>query len=350
MYDLKEFKKIFDPLIQAFLDEKIKNLSKIGNKQNLEYISYIKLFLTEGKRLRPYLAFLTYKTYGGKKDNEALHLLVFLELLHAFLLVHDDIMDKADTRHNIPTAHKFIASKVKNLNGIDPEYFGISQAILLGDFLFAWAFEILTSNKDFEGEILKEIEFVISFTMDNVISGQMLDLNTTLFEKVSLEDILTKLTLKTADYSFVTPMKVGARLAGNIKNDKFFEDLGKALGIAFQTQDDLLDIKFDESSTHKSSLNDVQERQQTFFTYYIFNNGTDNDKNLLSKYFGKKLSDEDKIILRNLFEESGAIKYGEKIMNDNFEEAKKFLEEQKIDNEFKQKFLDLISLIEKRKN
>lgn len=348
--EIQQFKKILDPLIQSFLDKKLESLSSLGDKQSFEYLSYLKMFLTEGKRLRPYLAFLTYKAYGGKKDKEAIEFLIFLELLHAFLLIHDDIMDKADIRHNIPTAHRFIEQKIKSNKDIDAGYFGISQAICLGDFLYSWAYEVLNENKSFDEKTLKKIRSILSATMDRVILGQILDLDTTISEKVSLNSIMTKLTLKTAYYSFINPMQVGAALSENENDNKFFEDFGKSLGIAFQTQDDLLDIKFDESQTHKSSLNDVSQRQQTFFTYYIFNEGTEKEKNLISEYFGKELSDSDKKILRKLFEESGAIKYGEKVMNDNFESAKKILEEQKIDSEYKQKFLDLINLIEERKS
>nr|MBI5455936.1 polyprenyl synthetase family protein [Candidatus Levybacteria bacterium] len=346
--ELQQFKKIIDPLIQAFLDQKLKSLSLIGNEETKDYLNYLKLFLTEGKRIRAYLAFLTYKAHSGKKDKDILNLLVFIELLHAFLLIHDDIMDKADQRHNIKTAHKFIEEKVKHLEKIDSAYFGISQAILLGDYLFAWTHEILDTNRSFDKEIIKKVKLILSTIMDEVILGQMIDLDTTLYEKVNKEEIIKKITLKTAYYSFVRPMQIGAILSGNEYDEKFLENFGTYIGIAFQTQDDLLDIKFDESETHKSSFNDVTQRQQTFFSYFIFNEGTMQQKILLSKYFGKHLSDLDKKILRKMFEESGAIDYGEKIMVENFKSANKLLEKQKMDQEYKYLFFKLIEIIENR--
>ena len=348
--ELQQFKKTIDPLIQAFLDQKLKSLSFIGNEETKDYLNYLKLFLTEGKRIRAYLAFLAYKAHGGKKDKDILGLLVFIELLHAFLLIHDDIMDKAEKRHGIKTAHVFIAEKVKSLKGIDPDYFGISQAILLGDYLFAWTHEILDTNASFDKEIIKKVKLILSATMDEVILGQMIDLNTTLYERVDKEKIIKKITLKTAYYSFVRPMQIGAILSRNEYDEEFLEDFGKHLGIAFQTQDDLLDIKFDESKTHKSSFNDVQERQQTFFTNYIFFNGSEKDKTILSKYFGKKLSEDNKNNLRKIFEESGAIAYGEKIMQENFNSAKKLLKKQQMDQEYKNIFFKLITIIENRQS
>lgn len=348
--ELQQFKKTIDPLIQAFLDKKLKSLSVIGNEATKDYLNYLKLFLTEGKRIRAYLAFLTYKAYGGKKDKDALSLLVFIELLHAFLLIHDDIMDKADKRHNIKTAHKFIEEKVKHLTQIDSGYFGISQAILLGDYLFSWTHEILDTNASFDKEIIKQVKLILSTIMDEVILGQMIDLNTTLYEKVSKEEIMKKITLKTAYYSFVRPMQIGATLSGKEYDEKFLENFGKHLGIAFQTQDDLLDIKFEELQTHKSSFNDIEQRQQTFFSYFIFNEWSTKQKILLSKYFGKHLSDFDKKILRKMFEESGAIAYGEKIMQENFKQAKILLEKQEMNQEYKNLFFKLIRLIENRQS
>lgn len=348
--ELQQFKKTIDPLIQAFLDQKLKSLSLIGNEETKNYLNYLKLFLTEGKRIRAYLAFLMYKAHAGEKDKDILNLLVFIELLHAFLLIHDDIMDKANQRHSIKTAHKFIEKKVKHLKSIDSAYFGISQAILLGDYLFAWTHEILDTNTIFDKKIIKDVKLILSKIMDEVILGQMIDLNTTLYEKVNKEEIIKKITLKTAYYSFVRPMQIGAILSGEKYDEKFLERFGTYLGIAFQTQDDLLDIKFDESKTHKSSFNDIEQRQQTFFTNYIFFNGSLEEKNTLSKYFGKKISKEDKKSLRKMFEESGAITYGEKIMQENFNDAKKLLKKQKMDQEYKDLFFEVIKLIETRQN
>lgn len=348
--EIQQFKKTLDPLIQSFLDSKLKKLSLIGDKTTSEYLNYLKLFLNEGKRIRAYLAYLTYKAQGGKKDNEVLELLVFIELLHAFLLIHDDIMDKAEIRHGIKTAHKFIEEKVGDIKGVDSKNFGISQAILLGDYLFAWAYEIIDKNKKFDKETLEKVKSIVSETIDEVVLGQMLDLNTTLQEKVSKEEIIKKITIKSAYYSFVRPMQIGAVISENKFNQKLFEELGKNLGIAFQTQDDLLDINVDEAKTHKSTFNDVTQRQQTLFTYHVFHKGTDAQKKLLSKYFGTKLKDFEKKELRRIFEDSGAIEEGKRIIAENFTKAKDIVNESELEQIYKHKFIDLIKLLTNRGN
>src|SRR3990167_6489467 len=321
--ELEEFKREIDPLILDFLDRKIKNLPSHANKNVDYYLEYLKKFLTEGKRIRPYLAYTTYKAYGGKKDNEVIRFLIFLELFHAFALIHDDIMDKADKRHNIPTAHEYIKSGALNNKKIDALHFGNSEAILLGDYLYTMTNEILSGNKDFSDKILDDVRKIFFEMNDEILLGQMIDFDITLVEKAKLADIVDKTILKTAYYSFIRPMHIGAALTGRHFDEKFFIDFGKALGLAFQTQDDLLDIKYDESQTHKSSFNDIAARQQTVFVYHVFHKGSKSQKDLLSRYFGKKLNNSEKLKLRKIFEDSGAINYGEKIMKENFNQARK---------------------------
>ena len=346
--ELEEFKREIDPLILDFLDRKIKNLPSHANKNVDYYLNYLKKFLTEGKRIRPYLAYITYKAYGGKKDKEAINLLIFLELFHAFALIHDDIMDKADKRHDIPTAHQYIKSYVSNIRDIDSLHFGVSEAILLGDYLYSWTNELLNSNKKFEEKILRKVRDIFFRMNDEVFLGQMIDFDITLNEKANEKDITDKTILKTAYYSFVRPMHIGAALTGNSFDEKFFINFGKALGLAFQTQDDLLDIKYDESQTHKSSFNDIAARQQIVFVYHVFHKGSKSQKKLLSEVFGKKLTDSQKKKLRKVFEGSGAITYGEKIMKENFNQARKILMKQKMGKKYKDLFLELLSKIERR--
>lgn len=346
--ELEQFKRKIDPLILDFLDRKLKSLPSHSNKNVDFYLEYLKKFLREGKRIRPYLAYLTYKAYGGKKDKEAIRFLIFLELFHAFALIHDDIMDKANKRHNIPTAHEYIKSYVSKYKRIDSSHFGNSEAILLGDYLYSMTNEILSESKYFNDKILNEVRKIFFEMNDEVILGQMIDFDITLYEKAKLEDIVDKTILKTAYYSFIRPMHIGAALTGKSFDKKFFINFGRALGLAFQTQDDLLDIKYDESQTHKSSFNDIAARQQTVFVYHVFNKGNKFQKNLLSKYFGNKLNRSDKLKLRKVFEDSGAVTYGEKMMKENFNQARKILMKQKMDKKYKNLLMSLLEKIERR--
>ncbi|MEK7186542.1 MAG: polyprenyl synthetase family protein [Patescibacteria group bacterium] len=337
---LKEFKDKFDPLLIEFIEKKIKLLQIYKSPDLTKCLSHLKKLLGSGKRIRPYLSFLSYKAYGGTKDKDMMKLLVFMEIFHAFCLVHDDIMDKADKRHGIETFHMLIK----------PPSLGNSIAILIGDFLFSWAFEILLTNKDFDQEKLERTKEIFLKMIDEVITGQFIDINLTGKKTSTEEEIYQKMFLKTASYSFIRPLMIGKALVGEIKDEKFFQEFGKSLGFAFQIQDDLFDIIYDTDEIFKSSFNDVQQRQHTIFTNYIFEKGTNKQKTVLQTYFGKKIEDKDKNKLIKIFNDSKSLEYGKKLIKGNLEKAKKLLKEESMIDTYKNNLLEFIDILNQRKS
>lgn len=334
--ELRDFKKEINIRIIEFFKNKESTLTKHQNLDVDQLLSHVGKILHEGKRIRPYLAYLSYKSFGGKDDKNAIKLSSFLEIFHVFCLVHDDIIDDAGERHGVKTINK---------------QYGNSQAILIGDFLFSWAWEILLTNKEFDEKSLDRIKRIFIEMIDEVFVGQMMDLNITAKNKVSNEEIVNKMLLKTAGYSFIKPMIIGAYLARNIKNEeKSIREFGKYLGLAFQIQDDLLDIKFDSSQTKKSDFNDVTQHQHTLFTNFVFKKGTNEQKQILKDLFGKELNQTDKVVLRKVFIDSGAINYGEKEVINNLNRAKKALGKIKIDEKYKNLFLKLTNDLVNRSN
>ena len=126
--------------------------------------------------------------------------------------------------------------------------------------------------------------------IEEVILGQMIDVDMTITEPASLELIDKKNKYKTASYTFVRPMVTWAILAwASEKVQQQIADLGLHLGLAFQMRDDLLDLTGGDKT--KSLFSDVQEGQQTYFTHYIFEHGTEEQKTLLKNCLGKRLDD-----------------------------------------------------------
>ncbi|KKS11120.1 MAG: Geranylgeranyl pyrophosphate synthase [Parcubacteria group bacterium GW2011_GWB1_41_5] len=281
---LKDFKKRFDPALLNFLDSKTETLRKYNNRDLNNYLLHLRKILQGGKRIRPYLAFLCYKSYGGKEDNKAIKLLVFIEIFHAFCLVHDDILDKADYRHGVSTIHKFATDKTRasNLGSI---HFGNSIAILIGDFLFSWAFELLFNNDNFGEKELKRVTNIFLKMIEEVFIGQFIDVKMSSDENPNEKSIFQKMYLKTAGYSFTHPMMIGASLVKEIKNEEFFKQFGLVLGISFQIQDDLFDIIYDSNEIFKSSFNDIAQHQHTIFTNYVFEKGAKKQREILRTYF-----------------------------------------------------------------
>ncbi len=325
--ELREFKKEFDPLVSNFINNKI---LEISNDKELKFLKdsflYLDKFISDGKRIRPFIAYLTYCSFGGKERKTILEILVFIELFHNFCLVHDDIMDNSSTRHGINTIN---------------QEFGNSQAILIGDYLYSWAWEIASRLKLDRNQSV-DLYNLFSEMTSEVFLGQAIDINLDKKEKVSNDIIFKKTLLKTSGYTFIKPMQIGLLLSDNYSNSniKLLQNLGKNLGLAFQIQDDLLDIISDFNGK-KKTLGDMEEGKHTLISNYVFKNGTKTQKIELKKVFGKKIKNKDKI--RNIFYESGAIDFANDLINNYYDESKK-LAKSKIE------FLELIELLKNRKS
>ncbi len=345
---IKDFKKRFDPALLNFLDSKTKTLRKYNNRDLNNYLLHLRKILQGGKRIRPYLAFLSYKAYGGTEDSKVIKLLVFIEIFHAFCLIHDDVMDKADYRHGVSTIHRFATDKTKAAN-LSSIHFGNSIAILIGDLLFSWSFEILL-NSAFDKATIERARRIFTPMIEEVMVGQFVDIDILKENKVGEKIIFQKMFLKTASYSFIRPMMIGASLVKEIKNEEFFKELGLFLGTAFQIQDDLFDIIYESDEIYKSSFNDIEQGQHTIFTNFVFEKGTKKQREILQTYFSKKVNEKEKKILRGVFQKSGAIEYGKSLIEDGINKANDLLKKEKIAEKYKGPFFEFIDILSKRKS
>lgn len=351
MYSLKEFKEKFDPLLQNYLSFKVDQFTR--NTKNpfvSEIASYCKDLVSHGgKRIRPYLAYVMYVAQGGKDTENILKALLSLEIFHIFALVHDDIMDQGEIRHGIKTLHKLTEEKLKDLKREgDIKRMGESQAILVGDFLFSWSTEIFSTNKDFPIKNLEKAKEYFYKMIDEVILGQMLDVDITSRENPSKELIDEKTRLKTSRYSFVRPMEIGAALATSDDLENFCEEFGTNLGITFQLQDDMLDIIGDPELLNKNILSDVSEGQHTFFTNYILENSSMEQKEKLKEFLGGYINQDNYKSVQELFYLSGAIDAGKKIIAEDLKKSENLINKSTLNFESKKAFLEIIELIRKR--
>ena len=152
--------------------------------------------------------------------------------------------------------------------------------------------------------------------VDEVCIGQMIDVDITTRKKVSKDLIDEKTRLKTAGYSFIKPLQIGAALSGkdNIGIQKFCKEFGLRMGTAFQTQDDLLDITSSAKQLGKTVSLDASQHKRTYFNYY-------------------KSADE-----------------GKRIIKENLDKAKKLIKKLPIEKFYIQKFLNLVKIIEERQS
>ena len=345
--DLIDFKTTFDGILQEYIGGKIKQDSKIINHARTnKFVEYIQTFIfSGGKRLRPYCARAIYMWLGGKEEKAMLSFTMFFELFHSFALMHDDIMDQADKRHNAPSTHHYIQTMLDGHP--NAMHTGESQAILVGDLLYSRAYELLHKDFPFAPELLKEARDNIQHMIEEVILWQMVDVDLSISPPADLEVISKKNMYKTASYTFIRPMMTGAILAGaDTETRELIRQLAENLGLAFQLRDDLQDLTGWDKT--KSMFMDIQEAQQTHFTYYIFNQWTDEQKALLANCLGKRLTNAQIDELKKMFEVSGALERGRKQVNDYLQKAKAIFDTiPMVNQEAKMSFAHMIKKLEK---
>ncbi len=198
-----------------------------------------------GKRLRPFLVVLSSKAAGGDY-RDAYNAAIATELLHNFTLVHDDIMDNANKRRNLETLHN---------------KYDLNTAILTGDSLAAISINILL--KDAKKNPL-EIISAFSKGFIEVCEGQSYDMEFENKEGVTISEYLMMIRKKTAALIEMS-CKIGAIIGGGSRQEiSALSDFGRNLGMAFQIQDDLLDIAAEEADFGKKIGGDLIEGKKTF--------------------------------------------------------------------------------------
>ena len=272
------------------------------------------IYLTKagGKMLRPALTLITSEAVGGSRDN-SLKSAAAIELIHTFSLIHDDIMDDDDMRRGKPAVHKVWDENV---------------AILAGDTLFSKAFEIIM-NSDPEKNTPTQLSQTLATVADacvKICEGQASDMSFEDRYDVSEEEYLDMIFKKTGAL-IAAASKAGAIMGGaNQEVIDAMYDYGRLIGLAFQIQDDYLDVISDEESLGKPIGSDIAEGKMTLMVVKALNEANDEDKQTLIKILedqNSPIEDVNKAI--DLFNKYGSIKYAHDLALENVNKAKEIL-------------------------
>ena len=210
-----------------------------------------------GKRLRGALVCWSSLAHGGRSADDVMGAAVAVELVHLSALVHDDVIDRADTRRGRPSVHARFAAA-----GGD-EDFGRSVAILLGDVLLAAAPAALETCTVDPGALTRARAALVRLQVE-VMAGQFLDVDAVVQREVDVARALTIATLKSGRYSVARPLELGALLAGVPEEDAArLLAVGDPIGVAFQLRDDLLGVFGDPTTTGKPAGADLVEGKRT---------------------------------------------------------------------------------------
>lgn len=270
-----------------------------------ELIAPALALMSKGKRTRGLLLLAASRCSSNHHEESAIAAAAALELYQGSALMHDDIIDRSLTRRSIPSTHVAFTDLHQRASwSSDPTHFGMSSAILLGDLLLS-----LSSDALLEAKPSREALQSFHRMSCEVAFGQYLDIRAEVaaIDNGSVDDALRVLTHKSARYSVVFPLVIGAQLANSSAELlSTLQALGEPLGEAFQLRDDELNIFGDPEITGKPACGDITEGKRTALLALSLAMMPDNDAARMRDLLGKNITSEDIIWIQNTIRDSGA--------------------------------------------
>lgn len=298
----------------AIIQKEIERLAadKKEPKELYAPISYI--MQLGGKRLRPVMVLYAHNLFNDSID-EALPVAMAIEVFHNFTLVHDDIMDNAPIRRNQPTVH---------------EQWDNNVAILSGDAMQIVAYKYLCGVNT---SILKPLIDIFNTTALEVCEGQQYDMNFASRNDVTLPEYIRMIELKTS-VLVAASLKMGALCGGSTEKDaQNMYEFGRNLGMAFQIQDDYLDVYADQDVFGKTVGGDIAENKKTYLLIKAMELAQGEDKNILDRAIRNQIADlEIKIeMVRGVYDNLGIASIAQKAIADYSNRAFCFLDAVNVD-------------------
>lgn len=303
MSDIKEVLGNYSTDITKTIEEELATITP----QNLADAS---VYLTRagGKMLRPALTLITAEAVGGARES-SLNAAAAIELIHTFSLIHDDIMDQDDTRRGMPSVHKV---------------WGDDVAILAGDTLFSKAFELIIGSKGTSSDQNNKALATVADACVKICEGQALDMS---FEErfdVKQDEYMEMIFKKTGAL-IAAATKAGAIMGGASDEviDAMYE-YGRLIGLAFQIQDDYLDLVADEETLGKPIGSDIGKGKMTIIAIKGLESDDSGRLFEILKDTENSQSDIDEAI--QILTDCGAIEYARNLALESVDQSKEVLE------------------------
>ena len=281
-----------------------------------------------GKRVRPQLAMIASQLFGGK-DEDVLPAALALEVFHNFTLLHDDVMDKADVRRGRPTVH------VK---------WNENTAILSGDQMLIEAYKLLSGVP---ADKLPKVLQLFNKMATEICEGQQYDVDFESQEHVTIDEYLKMIRLKTS-VLLANALQTGAYIAGaDEQAQEALYQFGIHIGLAFQIQDDILDVWGTPETFGKAVGGDISCNKKTF----VYLEAKRREGERLEKWYSQVLEDNTEKIaaVKEIFEQLGVRAVCEKVVEDYTQKALALLD-QLPQNAATEQLRQLADKLNKRKN
>jgi geranylgeranyl diphosphate synthase type I len=310
---LSSYKKLIDQDIELYAKEQEKStLQEFGLNSRVAIDAYISILKRGGKRIRGALAMVGYEMAGGTDSAMILRAARVLELVHAYLLVIDDINDRSPVRRGGLPAHLIMADYYRKKGlGNDDIHFGESIAIH-ASLVACHTAQVMLAELDIDPELA--LRAIVSLNKSLVVTGygQANDVfNEVLGNEVDERAVMNVLEWKTAHYTFLSPLQLGMILAG--ASDEQVQSIvpfAMNAGLAFQIGDDNLGVFGTEFESGKSPLDDIKEGKRTLLTIHALDNAADADKNFLLQMLGNnELTQLEFQRVKDILVKSGALDF-----------------------------------------
>ena len=300
-------------LFEAYVQDQLNRDEPVGLYEPVNYIMQL-----GGKRIRPVTTLIAYQVF--RQDiQSALPLAYAFEMFHNFTLAHDDVMDDAELRRGKPTVH------IK---------YGLNSAILSGDAMLIMAYQYIeksTSDPVLKNSLIR----IFSQTALDICAGQQMDMDFETREDVELSEYLLMIKWKTA-VLLAACLQCGALLAGASESQgEHLYLFGLNLGLAFQIQDDVLDLYAEASDFGKKTGGDVLQKKKTFLYLKSLELADETSRQLLKAvYLDEQLPDGEKIsTVKKMFDAANVRKYAFDLMEELTDNARDHLNALGIEKE-----------------
>ena len=297
--------------------------------------SYVK---SGGKSLRPAVAMLACGAVGGD-ESQALPMAAAIEIYHTWTLVHDDVIDKDQTRRGVPTVHTEYAQKAHDefgWQGADADHYGMTIAMLTGDVQQAWSwslmFEAFTERGASAEVVLHLAQEMASYVTPMLVEGETLDVQFSNTQKELTEDLVIDMLWKKTGVLYEFAGRAGAAIGlGDANPDiPVVKAIGKfcsLCGTAFQIQDDILGIVGDAKQLGKPVGSDIREGKYTVLTLKALDEADESQRNTILETLGNgKASEESISKVTNLLRELDVIRYAQDISRTYVDDAVQYLQ------------------------
>jgi len=308
---LDTVRRPLDLLLDRFLSGRVRDLCALDpalERVGQEVADFVRL---GGKRLRPAFVYWGHRATGADHDGGLLNPAGAVELLHAFALVHDDVMDRSDLRRGRPAVHTALAAAHAEDGMVgDGRWFGVGGAILAGDLAFVWS-DQLFDEAPLPSATMTRARRVFNELRVEVMAGQYLDLRLAGMAQATEADALRVALLKSGRYTVTRPLQLGAAVGAADRDPRLDEALcayGDAIGLAFQLRDDVLGLYGDPSTTGKGAVEDLREGKRTVLILRAMALADPVQRKVLASVLGDPdLDEDDADRARQIVEESGAL-------------------------------------------